>query len=189
MTPWRSRIFTSLKAACQLSLDKKCLVCERNAIKSYTYYRASDWNWCFTVNVVHFRSTRYCWNKIYAHRLQTLEDPVTADIKVKVSVYSVISMLASIFSRFFTRRHGAATRAHPAHVDSTLDSCTRYPSLLGGQRHYRMRNLPKAPTHDQYRELNPRTLNLRSSALPTGPRDHTYIPVFFPPFFLPSIVI
>ena len=34
-----------------------------------------------------------------------------------------------------------------------------------------MRSLPKAPTHDQCRESNPRPLDLRSSALPTGPRD------------------
>ena len=64
-----------------------------------------------------------------------------------------------------------ATGAQPTHVDPTLDSCTRYPSLLGGQRQYRMRSLPKVPTHDQCRESNPRPLDLWSSTLPTGPRD------------------
>ena len=92
-------------------------------------------------------------------------------VKVNVLVYSLISMLGSMFSRLFTPWHGAATRAHPAHVDPTLDSCTRYPSLLGGQRKCRMRSLPKAPAHDQCRELNPRPLDLQSSALPIGPRD------------------
>ena len=33
-------------------------------------------------------------------------------------------------------------------------------------RHCRMRSLPKAPTHDQCRESNPRPLDLWSSALP-----------------------
>ena len=76
-----------------------------------------------------------------------------------------------MLSRLFTPWHGAATGAQPAHVDPTLDSCTRYPSLLGGQRQCRMRSLLKAPTHDQRRESNPRPLDLWSSALPTGPRD------------------
>ena len=80
-----------------------------------------------------------------------------------------------MFSRLFTPWHGAATRVHPAHVDPTLDSCTRYPSLLGGQRQCRMRSLPKAPTHDQCRESNPRPLDLRSSALPTGPHSDQLI--------------
>ena len=38
-------------------------------------------------------------------------------------------------------------------------------------RHCMMRSLPKAPTHDQCRELNPRFLELWSSALPARPRD------------------
>ena len=82
-------------------------------------------------------------------------------------------MLASMFSQLFTRWHSAATGAQPAHVDPTLDSCTRYPSLLGGQRQCRMRSLPKAPTHDQCRELKPRPLDLWTSAPPTGPQDLT----------------
>ena len=57
-----------------------------------------------------------------------------------------------MLSRLFTPWHGAATGAQPAHVNPTLDSCTGYPSLLGGQRQCRMRSLPKAPTHDQCRE-------------------------------------
>ena len=72
--------------------------------------------------------------------------------KIKVPVYSLMSTLASIFSRLFTPWHGTVTRAHPAHVDPTLDSCTRYLSLLGDQRYCRMRSLPKAPTRDQCRE-------------------------------------
>ena len=92
-------------------------------------------------------------------------------VKLKVSVYSLISLLASMFNQLFAPWHGAATRAHPAHVDPTLDSCTRYPPLLGGQRQCRMRSFPKAPTRGQCRELNPRPLDLWSSALPTGPRD------------------
>ena len=50
-------------------------------------------------------------------------------------------------------------------------------------RHCRMRSLPKAPTHNQCRESNPRPLDLWSSALPTRPRDPTlymYIPASFP---------
>ena len=42
-------------------------------------------------------------------------------------------------------------------------------------RYCRMRSLPKAPTHDQCRELNPRALDLWSSALPTRSRDPTHI--------------
>ena len=38
-----------------------------------------------------------------------------------------------------------------------------------------MRSLSKAQTHDQWRESNPGPLDLRSSALPTGPRDPTYV--------------
>ena len=94
---------------------------------------------------------------------------VKKEAKVMVLVYSLISMLASMFSRLFTRWLGAATRTRPAYVDPTLDSCIRYPSLLSGQRHCRKRRLPKAPTHDQYRESNLRPLNLQSSALPAGP--------------------
>ena len=92
---------------------------------------------------------------------------------VKVPVYSLISMLATMLSRLFTPWHGAVTRAHTAHVDPTLGLCTRYPSLLSGQRHCRMRSLPKAPSHDQCRESNPRPLDLRLSALLTGKRDPT----------------
>ena len=92
-------------------------------------------------------------------------------LKVKVPVYSLIAMLASMFSRLFTRWHGAATRAHPAHVDPTLDSCTRYPSLNCGQKHCRIRSLPKAPTHDQCWEFKSASLDLQYSALPTGPLD------------------
>ena len=40
-------------------------------------------------------------------------------------------------------------------------------------RHCRMRSLPKAPTHDQCRELNPRPLDLLSTAVSTRPRDPT----------------
>ena len=72
--------------------------------------------------------------------------------KVKVTVYS-----------FLPCKHAQPTlyplARHTAHVDLTLDSCTRYPSLLGGQRQCRMRSLPKAPTHDQCWELNPRPLD------------------------------
>ena len=83
----------------------------------------------------------------------------------------IVFFHASMLSRLFTPWHGATTAAQPAHVDPTLDSCTRYPSLLGGQRQCRMRSLPKAPTHDQCRKSNPRPLDLWSSALPTGQRD------------------
>ena len=93
------------------------------------------------------------------------------EVKVKVPVYSLISMFASMFNRLFTPWHGAATGAQPAHVGPTLDLCTRYPSLLGEQKYCRMRSLPKAPTHDQCPESNPRLIDLRSFALPTGPRD------------------
>ena len=41
-------------------------------------------------------------------------------------------------------------------------------------RHCRMKSLPKAPTHDQCQESNPRPLDLWSSALPTRPRDPTH---------------
>ena len=43
-------------------------------------------------------------------------------VKIKVPVYSMIPMLASMFSGLFTLWHSAATGAQLAHVDATLDS-------------------------------------------------------------------
>ena len=77
---------------------------------------------------------------------------------VKVPIYSLISMQACSADSL-PPSTVAATRAQPAHVDPSLDSCTRYPSLLGGQRQSRIRSLLKAPTHDQCGELNPRPLD------------------------------
>ena len=57
-------------------------------------------------------------------------DIVKVKVKVKVLVYSLISIFSHVQPTFFTPWHGAATRAQPAHVDPTLDSCTRYPSVL-----------------------------------------------------------
>ena len=85
-------------------------------------------------------------------------------LKVKIQVYSLISMLGKHVQPIFTHWLGAATKAHPAHVDPTLESCTSYPSLLGVKRQCRTRSLPKAPTHDQCRESKPDLLI--SSPLP-----------------------
>lgn len=48
--------------------------------------------------------------------------------KVKVPIYSLISIFSPVQLTFFTPLHGATTRAQPAHADPNLDLCTRYPS-------------------------------------------------------------
>ena len=63
--------------------------------------------------------------------------------KVKVQVYSLISIRMHVQPTPFLPWHGAATRAQPAHVDPTLDSCTRYPLLLGGQRQCGFKACPR----------------------------------------------
>ena len=90
-------------------------------------------------------------------------------VKVKVPVYSLISTHTHFQPTLYPPGTVQPTRAQPAHIDPTLDSCTRYPLLLGGQRHCRIRSLPKASTLDQ---LGNRTPDLSLSGPPPYQLGH-----------------
>ena len=94
-------------------------------------------------------------------------------VKVKVPVYSLISTHTHFQPTLYPPGTVQPIQAQPAHIDPTLDSCTRYPSLLGGQRHCRIRNLPKVSTHDQLGNRTPDLSLSGPTPLPTGPRAPT----------------
>ena len=73
----------------------------------------------------------------------------------KVPVYSLISTHTHVQPTLYPPGTVQPFTAQPAHIDPTLDSCTRYPLLLGGQRQCRIRSLPKASTHDQLGNRTP----------------------------------
>ena len=122
------------------------------------------------------------WNEVTEDQVVTADVSVTWNVNVNVNVYSLISPwfqypsqltplvleLSLIVSSPLSRIQRIFCSL--CHSQFSNFRSTRYPSLLGGRRQYRMRSLPKTSTHDQQWELNPRPSDLvqRPIHLATG---------------------
>ena len=85
---------------------------------------------------------------------------VHSQLSIRVQVYSHYIHVCMFNQLFYP--HGTA---QPAHVDPTLDSCTRYPSLLGGQGQCRFKACPRLLRMTGAAGIEPQTSKSRVQCL------------------------
>ena len=80
------------------------------------------------------------------------------------NLHPLVLKLSLIRSHLLWGEFNAFFAPNDIHIFPIFHS-TRYPLLLGGQRHHGMRSLPDTFTHDQQWESNPRPSDLKCNAL------------------------